>query len=124
MANNSILDIKEILNEYSLDIQEITSETADKYAKLVKQDLTNTSPVRTGKFKKGWRIYKSKGKYEDTNIVYNTNAGLTQLLEKPHSTRNGRTITPKSAGFMAKVESRRINEYERELERIIQNGGK
>lgn len=124
MANNSILDIKEILDEYSQDIQDAKTETADKYAKLVKQDLINDSPVRTGKFKKGWRIYKSKGKYEDTNIVYNVNAGLTQLLEKPHSTKDGKTITPKSAGFMAKIEKQRISEYERELIRLIQNGGK
>lgn len=119
MAKDSILDIKDILNEYSKDIQEEMLNAASKVARSAKQDLYNTSPVRTGRFKKSWKVTKDK----DTYIVHSSNPGLAHLLEKPHLGRGGNLIIPKSAGFIEKVEKAKIKEYESEVENIIKNGG-
>ena len=56
--------------------------------------------------------------------IYNQNAGLTVLLEKPHKDRTGtRTITPKSAGHIKKVDDMCNSEFEKNVEMIIKNGG-
>lgn len=122
MAKDSILDIKDILNEYSVDIQESIVKTAENVAKKGADKLKQTSPKRTGKYSKGWRVRTAKGKGEVSSIIYNaTNWQLTHLLEKPHLLRNGRLSTPKV--HIYPVEQQCIKEYETEVEKVIKNGG-
>lgn len=122
MTKDSILDIKEILNEYSVDIQESIVKTAENVAKKGADKLKQTSPKRTGKYSKGWRVRTAKGKGEVSSIIYNaTNWQLTHLLEKPHLLRNGRLSTPKV--HIYPVEQQCIKEYETEVEKVIKNGG-
>lgn len=122
---NSILDINKILNDYSLDIQTSISDLCPEIAKEAQNDLkaTHKHKDRTGKFRKGWRVKTTKGNGITYSIIYNVNAGLTQLLEKPHANRKGITITPKSAGFMKDVEVKYNLKFERDVENIIKNGG-
>ena len=122
MAKDSILDIKDILNDYSVDIQESIVKTAENVAKKGADKLKQTSPKRTGKYSKGWRVKTSKGKGEVSSTIYNaTNWQLTHLLEKPHLLRNGRLSTPKV--HIYPVEQQCIKEYETEVEKVIKNGG-
>lgn len=122
MAKNSILDIKDILNEYSVDIQESIVKTAENVAKKGADKLKQTSPKRTGKYSKGWRVKTAKGRGEVSSTIYNaTNWQLTHLLEKPHLLRNGRLSTPKV--HIYPVEQQCIKEYETEVEKVIKNGG-
>lgn len=122
MEKDSILNIKDILNEYSVDIQESIVKTAENVAKKGADKLKQTSPKRTGKYSKGWRVRTAKGKGEVSSIIYNaTNWQLTHLLEKPHLLRNGRLSTPKV--HIYPVEQQCIKEYETEVEKVIKNGG-
>lgn len=122
MAKDSILDIKDILNEYSVDIQESIVKTAENVAKKGADKLKQTSPKRTGKYSKGWRVRTTKGRGEVSSTIYNaTNWQLTHLLEKPHLLRNGRLSTPKV--HIYPVEQQCIKEYETEVEKVIKNGG-
>lgn len=122
MANDSILDIKDILDEYSTDIQEAITEEAQLVAKEAVSELKNTSPKKTGAYRKGWRSKTTKGKGFVECVVHNaTNYQLTHLLEKPHLKRNGGMTTPKV--HIAPVEQKAIKEYERNVENIIKNGG-
>jgi len=122
MAKDSILDIKDILNEYSVDIQENIVKVAENVAKKGADKLKQTSPKRTGKYSKGWRVKTAKGRGEVSSTIYNaTNWQLTHLLEKPHLLRNGRLSTPKV--HIYPVEQQCIKEYETEVEKIIKNGG-
>ncbi len=122
MAKDSILDIKDILNEYSVDIQESIVKTAENVAKKGADKLKQSSPKRTGKYSKGWRVKTAKGRGEVSSTIYNaTNWQLTHLLEKPHLLRNGRLSTPKV--HIYPVEQQCIKEYETEVEKIIKNGG-
>jgi len=123
---SSILDIKEILNDYSSDIQDAITEEAQIVAKKGADTLKNTSPKNTGKYKKGWRVKTLKGRgYVECTIHNATSYQLTHLLERPHVIRNGNGTfgisTPKV--HIAPVNDSCINEYEREVERIIKNGG-
>ena len=120
--SKSILDVKSILNEYSDDIQEGIIEAAQKVAKDDCNTLKNTSPKKTGKYSKGWRVMTSKRKGEIECIIHNsTNYQLTHLLEKSHLLRNGRKSTPQV--HIYPVEQRCVKEFEKKVETIIENGG-
>lgn len=119
---DSILDINDILNEYSEDIQVAITESAEKVAKEGADRLKTSSPKRTGKYAKGWRVKTTKGQGFINCVVYNaTNYQLTHLLEKSHLTRNGGKTKPQV--HIAPVEEYCNNKYEKEVETIIENGG-
>lgn len=124
--NNSILDIKDILEGYSEEIQESITEEAEKIAKSGADKLKQTSPKRTGKYAKGWKVKIIKGKgYINATIHNSTNWQLTHLLEKPHVIRNknGSYGMSKPQVHIAPVEEECITEFERNVENIIKNGG-
>ena len=62
MASNSILDIKEILGEYSKEMDDTLYEVAKDIAKDGVQELKHTSPINKkntahrGKYRKGWKM--------------------------------------------------------------------
>ena len=118
----SIIDIKDILNEYSEDIQEAINQEAIDVANKGMKELKETSPRRTGKYSKGWRVKTEKGRGFVNCTIHNaTNYQLTHLLEKPHLTRNGRRTTPKV--HIAPVEEKCIEEFQKGVENIIRTGG-
>ena len=122
MAKDSILNIKDILNEYSIDIQEAITKDAQDVAKEAVSELKNTSPKLTGSYRKGWRVKTDKGKGFVDCIVHNaTDYQLTHLLEKPHLKRNGGLTTPKV--HIYPVEQKSVKQYETDVENIIKNGG-
>lgn len=117
-----ILEINDILNEYSSDIQEAIGESAISIAKSGADRLKQTSPKRTGQYSKGWRVSTTKGRGFVDCVIHNaTNYQLTHLLEKPHAKRNGGLTTPKV--HIAPVEETCIKEYQASVENIIKNGG-
>lgn len=123
---NSFIDINEILNEYSNDIQEGITETAFKVAENGKNKLKVTSPKRTGSYRKGWRVDKRQGKGYVHATIYNaTNWQLTHLLEKPHAIRNqyGTWGTSKPQIHIEPVEQECIQEFQKDVEQVIKNGG-
>ena len=124
--HNSILDVKEILDDYSSDIQEAITNEAQAIAKKGVAELKNTSPKHTGKYRKGWRVKTEKGQgFVECTIHNATNWQLTHLLEHPHVIRNKfgtwGTSTPKV--HIAPVEQMCVSEYQKNVERIIKNGG-
>ena len=122
MPKNGVLDITEILNEYSTDIQEAITEEAQIVAKQGISTLKATSPKKTGDYRKGWRVKTTKGQGFVECIIHNaTDYQLTHLLEKPHLLRNGARSTPQV--HIAPVEQDCIGEFENNVEKIIQNGG-
>lgn len=122
MAVKGVLEINDILNEYSNDIQEGITKEAIDISKEAKNKLKATSPKRTGDYRKGWRVKTTKGKGFVDCIVHNaTDYQLTHLLEKPHLKRNGGITTP--IVHIAPVEEKVKKEYQNNVEKIIQNGG-
>lgn len=120
-----ITDIGDILNEYSYEVQEGIETTAQKIANLAVADLkatTGTYKVRTGKYNKGWRVNTKKGRGEINCTVWNaTDWQLTHLLENGHTTRNGGRT--RAFVHIKPVEDKYVNEYTKDVEKIIKNGG-
>ena len=123
MNYNSVIDITKILNDYSQDIQEGIVEIAENVAQDDVRELKSTSPKNTGKYAKGWQVSKTKGTGYVECIVHNGKRWqLTHLLEKSHLLRNGRKSTPKV--HIYPVEQKSNQQFERQVEQLIQNGGK
>lgn len=127
--NNSILDITEILSEYSSDIQEALEENAKQLSKKGADKLkacNNTYKVRTGKYNRGWKVKTTKGNGFISCTIHNTQYQLTHLLENGHKlvNKHGRTIG-KTRAFkhIAPVDSEITREYQKNIEYIIKNGG-
>lgn len=122
MANDSILDVTKILNQYAKEISKDVTLDAEKIAKKGADELKNVSPKRTGKYKKGWRVKTDK--VTGTSTIHNaTSYQLTHLLERPHADRTGtRTIVPKSMGHISKVEKSLNKEFENDVINIIERG--
>ena len=126
---NSILDVKDILNEYSLDIQEGIDKEAQEISKQASNELKNhrgTYKIRTGKYNKGWRVNTKKGNGFINCTVHNaTNWQLTHLLENGHRImRNGEKVGVADAKVHIRpVEQKVINQYQQDVEKLIKNGG-
>lgn len=121
MANDSILDVSKILDEYSRDVQDGMAKAAQDVAKKGDAELKNSSPKRTGKYRKGWRVKTIKGNDSINCIIHNaTDYQLTHLLEKPHALRNGGKSTPQV--HIKPVEEQCVKEYEHNVELVIRNG--
>lgn len=126
MAKDTILSITDILNDYSLDIQEAIQKDAEEVAKSGANKLKTTSPKNTGKYAKGWKVKTTKGRgYVSSTIHNTTNWQLTHLLEKPHTIKNKYGVwgTSKPKEHIRPVEQECIKEYQRRVERSIKNGG-
>lgn len=124
--HNSIIDVSSILNEYSQDIQEAITEEAQKVAKKGVAELKNTSPKRTGKYRKGWGVTTTKGRgFVKCRIHNKTDWQLTHLLENGHRImRNGEKVGVANAKVHIKpVEDECVREYTQDVENIIKNGG-
>ncbi|MCM1052452.1 MAG: HK97 gp10 family phage protein [Ruminococcus sp.] len=126
---NSILDINEILSDYSHDIQEAITEEAERIAKEGQSKLKSTSPKNKkntshkGRYAKGWRVKTEKGEgYVNCTIHNATDWQLTHLLENEHLTRNGGKYTPKQK-HIAPVHDECCSEFEKNVEEIIKNRG-
>ncbi len=122
--NKSLLDINEILNDYSVDIQEGIDNAAVMVAKNGADELkatTNTYKVRSGKYNKGWKVTTKKGRGFIKCTIHNTQYQLTHLLEKGHVTRKG--TRTRAFVHIAPVETKSIENYEKEVIKVIKNGG-
>ena len=118
---DDFMDVVTILDDYSNAVSEGMYESGLKVADEGKNKLKQTSPKKTGKYRKNWKVKKTKGAYSFSNIIYNQEWQLTHLLEKPHAKRNGRgSTTPKV--HIRPVEQECINEYEQDVINIIKKG--
>lgn len=115
---NDFMDISNILKDYSNAIYDEIKQASINIAKSGATKLKQTSPKKTGKYRKGWRVKTYEGIYNIMNVIYNsTNWQLTHLLEHPHLKRNGGKTTPKI--HIYPVEQECIKEFEKECIDII-----
>lgn len=130
MAKEGLLQIKDILEDYTDDIQQAITNEAQRIAKEGAKDLKNTRntyKIRTGKYNKGWTVKTTKGRNFVECIIHNKdNYQLTHLLERGHEIvdRNGHHKgRVRAYKHIEPVDKKRTREYERAVEMIIRNGG-
>ena len=82
-ANDFAPALSAALQYYDTALQEQIQKAVDDEAKLLKKDIAATSPDRTGKYKKGWKISKRyDGAFRYTVIVHNKpRYNLVHLIE-------------------------------------------
>lgn len=129
MSKDSLLDIKDILNDYSKEIQEGITEEAIEVAQTGKSKLKQTSPInkkntsRKGRYAKGWRVKTKKGRGFVNCIIYNeTDWQLTHLLEDGHLTRNDKKTIP--IKHIEPVNEYCAENYEKGVIKVIEGSGK
>lgn len=78
------------LQFYDTAMQEQIQKAVDDEAKLLKKDIIATSPDRTGKYKKGWRLVKKyEGAFKYTVIVHNKpRYNVVHLIEHGRGTKS------------------------------------
>lgn len=127
MAYSSLIDIEEILGEYSKELDDALYEEAKDIAKDGVSKLKQTSPINKnntsnrGRYRKGWRMDIEKGFGTVEATIYNkTDYQLTHLLEKPHLKRNGGITIPQV--HIKPVEEQCIKDFEEKITRKIEAG--
>ena len=81
MANDLANEVARLLRAYTDEVEQDLNKVFDGV-----EMVTEASPVRYGKYKKGWKLKKEKNK----RIIHNaTDWRRTHLLEKGHALANG-----------------------------------
>lgn len=105
------IEIVKAMEEYTQEVKEEVMNAAKKVAEESARQLKESSPEKTGKYKKGWAVKEANGGY----TVYNRTAPqLTHLLEKGHAKRNGGRVP--GISHIAPVEKEAIEKFEKMVE--------
>ena len=83
--------MREVLNEYSQEVREITRDTVRSVARTCRKEIRAGSPRKSGEYAKGWRIKETVGRLGDVSEkIYNAKKpGLVHLLEHGHAKVDG-----------------------------------
>jgi hypothetical protein len=115
--------IADALKEYTDAVSEGIRKEVDDAAKDIKTAVMAASPVgATGKYRKGWAIYKADSHGVTTRIIHNKSRYmLVHLLEHGHAKRGGGRAA--AIPHVAPAAEPRIQKMEANIKRIIENGG-
>jgi hypothetical protein len=114
--------IMEGLEEYRDLSTDAMKEAVEKTAKDVKKEIQGKAPVRTGKYKKSWKVTKTDENAE--KLVMTVHAGryqLTHLLEHGHAKRGGGRVA--AIPHIAPAEADGVKELEDEITDALEKGG-
>lgn len=114
--------IMEGLEEYKDLSTDAMKEAVEKTAKNVKKEIQGKAPVRTGKYKKSWKVTKTDENAE--KLVMTVHAGryqLTHLLEHGHAKRGGGRVV--AIPHIASAEADGVKELEDEITDALEKGG-
>lgn len=115
MANIDLAnEIAQALSDYTSEVEEGIEKAKVEVAKETVGRLKQTSPKKTGQYRKGWRTKK----VGTAQVIHNkTHYRLTHLLEKGHAKRGGGRVA--AIPHIAPAEDKAIRDYIEEVERMI-----
>lgn len=118
---------KEIANTvaaYTKDVSQAIEVEVDRTAKEVRDEIENTAPERTGEYAKGFSVKKDNSLGKSNRIIYNRKKpGLVHLLELGHVKRGGKGRVAAKPHLQTSYD-KIVPKMEKNIERIIKNGGK
>lgn len=118
---------KEIANTvaaYTKDVSQAIEVEVDRTAKEVRDEIKNTAPERTGEYAKGFSVKKDNSSGKSNRIIYNRKKpGLVHLLELGHVKRGGKGRVAAKPHLQTSYD-KIVPKMEKNIERIIKNGGK
>lgn len=110
-------EIAKALMEYSTEVEKGLEEAKGTIAKETVKELKDTSPRKTGKYAKGWRV-KNKG---TAKIIHNaTRYQLCHLLEYGFPKRKGGRVAARV--HIKPAEERAIKKFTNTVESLIKKG--
>ena len=98
MANidNMASEIITAIRQYTEEVSESIERELDDTSKNLLNDIKANSPVKTGKYKAGWKRKKEGSSGSIKYIIYNKDKpGLAHLLEFGHAKINGGRVAGK-----------------------------
>jgi hypothetical protein len=113
--------INDILTDYGEHVTEGTKVAVKRIADEAKRETRAGSPVRSGKYRKGWAVKTTTTRLSAESIVHNrTSYQLTHLLEKGHALRiGGRTIgRVKAFPHIGPAEERAVQRFTKAVENV------
>lgn len=105
-----------------MDVVRATNTAAKTVANEAANKLKNTSPKKTGKYARAWKVKTEKGSANiDKVVVYNKRYQLTHLLENGHVVRNKKGTYGRAPAqpHIAPVNEWAADELPREIEREL-----
>lgn len=107
-------ELNKLLQEYAKETSETTKDCVNTVAKKTLSKVRNTSPKKTGKYKKSWRKTVVT---ENANAlvvsIHNEKYSLVHLLEKGHQKRGGGRVA--AIPHVAPAEQGAIEMLEKEI---------
>ena len=114
--------ITEEVKKYTDDVSEAIEEEVKETSKKVRKEAKDNSPEQTGEYKKGWRRKRRSRGGEISYFVHNKNKPqLVHLLEYGHALQYGGSVS--AIPHLRPAYDNNIEEMQRNIERIIKNGG-
>ena len=114
--------IADSLKEYTEEVSQAIREEVDDTANDIKTGIVAGAPVKSGKYKKGWKITKRDNKGVTSRIIHNAKVpGLPHLLEHGHAKRGGGRVA--GHPHIAPAAEPRLKQMVENIKRILENGG-
>ena len=113
------IDLVKSIEAYSKDVQNKVNDLAVDLGQEGLKTLKDTSPKRTGKYAKSWKIKKQVTSSFVNVILYNTKSGLPHLLEKKHKVWNKPEVQTKAQVHIEPVEKDLNERFEKGIEEIL-----
>ena len=123
-ADNLGKEIANTIAAYTKEVSEAVEAEVDRTAKEVRDEIKNTAPERTGEYAKGFTVKKDNSAGKSNRIIYNRKKpGLVHLLELGHVKRGGKGRVAAKPHLQPSYD-KIVPKFERNVEKIIKNGGK
>lgn len=117
------VEISNLISDYTKEVGEAIKKEIDSTAKEILKEIKATAPKKTGKYIKGFKIKKENIGGSAARVIYNKDKpGLVHLLELGHGKRGGGRVSARP--HLRPAYDKYAPAMEREIERIIKNGGK
>ncbi len=115
-------ELSETITQYTAEVSAAIDKEVERTAKLVQAEIKANSPVRTGKYQRGWSRRKSTKGGATTYTIYNKSKGfIAHLLEDGWTSRTGKRVPGKP--HIKPAFDNHAPQMVRNIEQIIKDGG-
>jgi hypothetical protein len=116
-------EIVNSVQDYTEPVKDAIEKETRSTARKMKREIKSNSPKETGEYANGWSYSTSKKYGKIVITVYNKDKPqLTHLLENGHAIDGG-TGRVEGIPHIGPAEKKYIAEYQKNINKILENGG-